>query len=58
MEAHTDDDLGASEPSRGSGTIMPPICFYPERRSLPAALLAASLLAGGSAVAVLVWWLS
>jgi hypothetical protein len=57
MEAHTDDDVDAGDPSRGTGTIVPPICFHPERRSLPAALLAASLLASAAAAVTLAWWL-
>lgn len=58
MEAHTDADVAGSEPSRGTGTIVPPICFYPERRSLTAALLGVSLLASIGAGVILVWWLS
>lgn len=40
-----------------TGSIVPPICFYPERRSLVPALLAAAWLASCSAVALLAWWL-
>lgn len=55
MEPHADETGFGLD--HATGTIVPPICFYPERRTLPAALLAASVLASGAAVVLLARWL-